>query len=113
MSLNLRPPALDDLGLVAALQWALDRQEDATGWEIEFAFDPIPERLAMDIETACFRVVQEALTNAARHANAKKISMNLRITGGHLQIAVQDDGCRLDPEGVPAPPPNRSIPGLI
>ena len=113
MSLNLRPPALDDLGLVAALQWALDRQEDATGWEIEFVSDPIPERLAMDIETACFRVVQEALTNAARHARAKKISMNLRINGGHLELAVQDDGCGFDQEAVRRRPANRSSLGLI
>jgi two-component system sensor histidine kinase UhpB len=113
MSLNLRPPVLDDLGLAAALQWALDRQEGATGWEIEFASDPLPARLAMETETACFRVAQEALTNAARHAQAKKIAVHLRITGEHLELAVQDDGCGFDQEAVRHRPADRSSLGLI
>lgn len=112
MSLNLRPPALDDLGLAAALQWALDRQEGA-GWEIEFAADPIPERLATETETACFRVAQEALTNAARHANAKKIALHLRINGERLELAVEDDGCGFDQEAVRRRPASRSSLGLI
>ncbi len=113
MSLNLRPPALDDLGLGAALQWALDRQEGATGWEIEFTADPIPQRLATETETACFRVAQEALTNAARHASAKKIAVHLRINGDHLELAVEDDGCGFDQEAVRRRPANRSSLGLI
>ena len=113
MSLNLRPPALDDLGLEAALQWALDRQEGATGWEIEFSADPVPERLATETETACFRVAQEALTNAARHAQAKKIAVHLRITGEHLELSVQDDGCGFDQEAVRRRPADRSSLGLI
>ena len=113
MSLNLRPPALDDLGLAAALQWALDRQEGATGWEIEFAADPLPERLAMETETACVRVAQEALTNAARHARAKKVAVRLRIAGEHLELAVEDDGCGFDQEAVRNRPADRSSLGLI
>ena len=113
MSLNLRPPALDDLGLAAALQWALDRQEGATGWEIEFASDPLPERLAIETETACFRVAQEALTNAARHAQAKKVAVRLRIAGEHLELAVEDDGCGFDQEAVRNRPADRSSLGLI
>ena len=113
MSLNLRPPALDDLGLAAALQWALERQESASGWEVEFAADPIPERLATETETACFRVAQEALTNAARHAGAKKIAVRLRINGEHLELAVEDDGCGFDQEAVRRRPANRSSMGLI
>jgi signal transduction histidine kinase len=113
MSLNLRPPALDDLGLAAALQWALDRQSAATGWDIEFASDPLPERLAMEIETACFRVAQEALTNAARHAKAKKIAVRLRITDENLEVAIEDDGCGFDQESVRHRPADRSSLGLI
>jgi two-component system, NarL family, sensor histidine kinase UhpB len=113
MSLNLRPPALDDLGLAAALQWALDRQAVATGWDIEFASDPLPERLAMETETACFRVAQEALTNAARHAKAKKIAVHLRITGENLELAIQDNGCGFDQEAVRHRPADRSSLGLI
>ena len=113
MSLNLRPPALDDLGLAAALKWALDRQEGATGWNIEFAADPLPERLAMETETACFRVAQEALTNAARHARARNVAVRLRITGEHLELAVEDDGCGFDQEAVRQRPADRSSLGLI
>ena len=113
MSLNLRPPALDDLGLAAALQWALDRQKGATGWEIEFASDPLPERLDMEIETACFRVAQEALTNAARHAQATKVTVRLRLAGRHLELTVEDDGCGFDQEAVRRRPADRSSLGLI
>jgi signal transduction histidine kinase len=113
MSLNLRPPALDDLGLAAALQWALDRQEGVSGWEIKFASDPLPERLAMETETACFRVAQEALTNAARHAGAGKVTVRLRISGGNLELAVEDDGCGFDQEAVRRRPASRSSLGLI
>jgi two-component system sensor histidine kinase UhpB len=113
MSLNLRPPALDDLGLAAALRWALDRQRGACGWEIEFAVDPFPGRLAMETETACFRIVQEALTNAARHARAKNIAVHLRIKDEHLELSVQDDGCGFDQEAVRRRPADRSSLGLI
>lgn len=113
MSLNLRPPALDDLGLTAALQWSLDRQRSANGWEIEFAPEAIPGRLATETETACFRIAQEALTNAARHAAAKKIAVRLAVRDGHLELAVEDDGCGFDQEAVRNRPADRSSMGLI
>ena len=113
MSLNLRPPALDELGLAAALQWALDRQEGVSAWKIEFAADPLPQRLAQETETACFRVAQEALTNAARHARARKVAVRLRIVGGNLELDVEDDGCGFDQEAVRHRPANRSSLGLI
>ena len=113
MSLNLRPPALDELGLAAALQWTLDRQEGVSAWKIEFAADPLPQRLAQETETACFRVAQEALTNAARHARARKVAVRLRIAGGNLELAVEDDGCGFDQEAVRRRPANRSSLGLI
>ena len=113
MSLNLRPLALDDLGLTAALQWALDRQRGASGWDIEFTADPLPERLAMETETACFRVAQEALTNAARHARATKIAVRLRVYDERIELAVQDDGCGFDQEAVRRRPADRSSLGLI
>ncbi len=113
MSLNLRPPALDDLGLAPALQWALDRQEAATGWKIDFEPDPIPGRMAMETETACFRVAQEALTNAARHAKAKKISVRLQLRDQTLTLIVEDDGVGFDQEAVRKRPAERSSLGLI
>ena len=67
----------------------------------------------METETACFRVAQEALTNAARHANAKKIALHLRINGERLELAVEDDGCGFDQEAVRRRPASRSSLGLI
>jgi len=113
MSLNLRPPALDDLGLAAALQWALDRSRSATGWEIDFVADALPGRLAIETETACFRVAQEALTNAARHARANRIAMRLRIEGQQLALIIEDDGCGFDQESVRQRPAMRSSLGLV
>ena len=113
MSLNLRPPALDDLGLAAALQWALDRQRGSSGWDIEFTSDSLPERLAWETETACFRIAQEALTNAARHAGAKKIALCLRLRDDDLELTVQDDGCGFDQDAVRLRPADRSSLGLI
>jgi two-component system sensor histidine kinase UhpB len=113
MSLNLRPPALDDLGLTAALRWNLGRQQGATGWQIEFAPDPIPARLATQTETACYRVVQEALTNAARHADASKVAVLLQVNDEEIRLVVQDDGNGFDLEAVRRRPPERSSLGLI
>jgi signal transduction histidine kinase len=113
MSLNLRPPALADLGLAAALQWTLDRQRGASGWDVEFDVDPFPGRLAMETETACFRIVQEALTNAARQAAAKNIAVTLRIKNEHLELSVRDDGRGFDQEAVRRRSAGHSGLGLI
>ena len=113
MSLNLRPPALDNLGLEAALKWVLDRQESTSEWKIEFIADPMPQRLAMETETACFRAAQEALTNAARHAQAGKVTVRLRVSGEQLELSVEDDGCGFDQEAVRHRPADRSSLGLI
>ena len=113
MSLDLRPPLLDDLGLHAALEWTLQRREQAAGWQTTIVADPLPGRLAPEIETACFRVAQEALTNVARHAQAKKVQVRLRIVGGELELAVRDDGRGFDPEEVKRRPAQHASLGLV
>ncbi len=70
MSLELRPSVLDDLGLAAALRWYGDRQGRRAGLAVRVRTQLPTERLASDLETACFRVAQEAITNVARHAGA-------------------------------------------
>ena len=70
ISLNLRPSMLDDLGLEPALRWYTNRQAALAGLKAEFATDPLEHRLDPMIETECFRVAQEALTNVVRHAQA-------------------------------------------
>jgi glucose-6-phosphate-specific signal transduction histidine kinase len=76
LSLELRPPLLDDLGLMPALRCYLDQQAQTGGLHIEFFADPELRRVEAAIQTACFRVAQEALTNAVRHARAHRVSVD-------------------------------------
>jgi PAS domain S-box-containing protein len=96
ISLDLRPPLLDDLGLVPALRWYLDQQAQRAGLRIEFSADPALERMSPEIETACFRVAQEALTNVVRHARAQTVSVELHRTPEALHLVVRDDGIGFD-----------------
>jgi PAS domain S-box-containing protein len=97
LALNLRPAVLDDLGLEAALDWMLGQQARTAGWESSFTSDLQGRRFAPDLETACFRIAQEALTNAARHAGAKRVTLSLRQLDGRLWLEVADDGKGFDP----------------
>jgi signal transduction histidine kinase len=113
ISLDLRPPLLDDLGLGPALEWTLQRREQATGWQTSFSADPLPERPTPEIETACFRIAQEALTNIARHAKAKSVHVNLQLTGNELRLSVLDDGRGFDQMALKARPPQCASLGLV
>ena len=96
LSLDLRPSILDDLGLVPALRWLVARQARQTGLSIQFVADPLDERLPPDLEIACFRMVQEALTNIVRHAQAEQVQVELRRREGEMQLSVRDDGVGFD-----------------
>ncbi|HEX2911890.1 MAG TPA: PAS domain-containing sensor histidine kinase [Chloroflexia bacterium] len=97
LSLDLRPPMLDELGLVAALQWYLDgisrRANLLPHLEIDSSLNL---RLPSEIETVCFRVTQEALTNIVRHAQAKEVWIELKIIDSNLDLTIQDDGIGFD-----------------
>jgi signal transduction histidine kinase len=97
ISLDLRPSMLDDLGLVPALRSLLGEQGRRASVEVEFSAENIPETLDPEIQTACFRIVQEAITNVVRHARAKKLTVELRRAGPDLLLAVRDDGIGFDP----------------
>lgn len=98
ISLNLRPPMLDDLGLVPALLWHVHRFEEESGIRVNFAHYGIEERrFAPEIETTAYRAVQEALTNAARHAGATQISLQVRVRDGEMDIEIEDNGRGFDP----------------
>jgi len=92
LSLNLRPSLLDDVGLEAALRWYMQRQAAAGGLEASFAADPLEDRLDPIIESECFRVGQEALTNIVRHSQATDVSVELRCRDGELHLSVRDNG---------------------
>ena len=96
LSLNLRPSQLDDLGLVAALRWQIGRQAAASGLHTEFEADELNERLDATLETACFRFVQEAMTNVVRHAQARNAWIEARRNDDRLRVSVRDDGRGFD-----------------
>jgi signal transduction histidine kinase len=100
LSRELRPSVLDDLGLDAALRSYMDRQAEAAGFAPEVIISTSDLRAAPDVETACFRVVQEAVTNAMRHAQAKHVRVELQQSGSDLDLVVQDDGVGFDPIAV-------------
>jgi PAS domain S-box-containing protein len=96
LSLNLRPSVLDDLGLMAALRWLVKSMTSKSGLEILFESDEVEPRLSREIETTCFRVAQEAITNVLRHAHASKITVMLRKDKEILTLTVSDNGIGFD-----------------
>ena len=100
LSLNLRPSMLDDFGLKSALKWYIKRQADLSGLRAEFQADELQDRLDPVIETACFRVAQEALTNVVRHAHARTVNVTLRKDDGLLHLMVRDDGVGFEVEAL-------------
>lgn len=96
VALGLWPTILDDLGLPAALRWLAQRDARRDGIAIHVEVDEIG-RLPSEIEVACFRVAQEALTNALRHASARTIHLRLCATEGAIAVEVRDDGVGFDP----------------
>jgi hypothetical protein len=75
---HLRPSLIDDLGLVAALRWYVDREGQRAGITAAVVTDELDARLQPALETACFRIAQEALTNVVRHAQAHQVWVELR-----------------------------------
>ena len=96
LSVNLRPLQLDDLGLAAALRSHLDRQAKLGGLAPHFEIQEVPLKLSADIETACFRVAQEAINNIVRHAKAANVWLRLFVAGERLALSVRDDGAGFD-----------------
>jgi signal transduction histidine kinase len=96
MAIDLRPTSLDDLGLVPALE--THTAEFADRWKIavDFTADGITRRLPPMVELVVYRIVQEALTNVAKHAHARRVQVALRQEGRTLQARVQDDGRGFD-----------------
>ena len=94
--LDLRPSLLDDLGLVSTLRWYVDRVAQRTGLAAHVVADPLEQRLCPEIETTCFRVVQEALTNVVQHAQAHVVRVEVRQHATEVEICIQDDGVGFD-----------------
>ena len=93
---RLRPPALDDLGLVDALEWHTSEYEKRTGIVCVFSRTTVPQ-LDRSVALTVFRVVQEALTNAARHSGAGHVKVELRLRGDSLEATIEDNGRGFEP----------------
>jgi signal transduction histidine kinase len=100
LSLNLRPPMLDDLGLLPALIWHFDRYTAQTGIRVSFHHDGIGRRFLSAIETAAYRIIQEALTNIARYADVCDATIVVCLDDGVLRLEVADRGRGFDPQTV-------------
>ena len=98
LSVNLRPQLLDDFGLVVAVRWYLDRQAKNNRVAVEFVSLSVQDedRFPAALETACFRIVQEGMTNIIRHAHANRISVKLERAGNDLLLVISDDGTGFD-----------------
>jgi PAS domain S-box-containing protein len=102
ISLDLRPSTLDDLGLIPALRSLLDQQGRRASVAVRLSAKNIPENLDPEIQTTCFRIAQEAITNAVRHANATRIDVDLGRENGNFRLQVRDDGRGFDAESAQA-----------
>jgi PAS domain S-box-containing protein len=100
LSLDLRPSMLDDLGLVPTLRWYVNRYAKRLNLEVEFEAVDLEERLPAEMETVLYRAVQEALTNAARHAQASRVRIRLERKKSTVAAFIEDDGQGFDIEQV-------------
>jgi signal transduction histidine kinase len=89
---ELRPGVLDDLGLVAAIEWQAQEFQGRMGIRCDFASDRSDFPLDSQAGTAVFRICQETLTNVARHAQATRVTISLREEAGNLVLTVADNG---------------------
>ncbi len=97
LALELRPSALDDFGLVAAVEHLTTTFAEKTGMRVDFGAALGDERLPTEVDTALYRIVQESLTNIVKHARAQRVSIALTKMEGSVKAVVEDDGRGFDP----------------
>ena len=111
LSLQLRPPMLDDLGLIPALTWQVNRFQEETGIAVKFKHSGVEGgRFAAEIDTTAYRVAQESLTNVARHARGTQVRIEVRKRGAEMEIRIEDNGVGFDPQAALAL--NRGLGGM-
>lgn len=112
LALDLRPPALDQLGLIPALRELTREYADRTRIAVTFEAPGEPVQLALDNATALYRIVQEALTNIAKHANARNVHVALHDHDHTIQVAIIDDGQGFDVQAIAQSGQDRDGSGL-
>ena len=110
---DLRPSLLDHLGLVPALRWFAQSRLEPVHVRLLIEDTPAPRRLPAEIETVLFRVVQEAVTNIARHALARNVRIAFTLAGDAAQVAIEDDGIGFDMVAVTLSPDSGRGLGLL
>lgn len=112
LSRMLRPQILDDLGLEAALRWLARSMGESAGFAVELDIGALPAPLDPEFSTVLFRVAQEALANAQKHAQARNVVLRLSHRADQLQLLVVDDGCGCDVDAAFAKSSNGHSTGL-
>ncbi|MFB0536673.1 MAG: GAF domain-containing protein [Anaerolineae bacterium] len=113
LSLDLRPAMLDDLGLLPALLWHFDRYTAQTHVCVTFRHTDLEgRRFAPEVETAAYRIVQEALTNVARHAGVSEVTVRLWTDQDTLGVQIEDRGTGFDPEAALATGETTGLAGM-
>ncbi|MFQ5856240.1 MAG: ATP-binding protein [Anaerolineae bacterium] len=98
---DLRPGALDELGLVAAIRWCSENHLEPLGIALDLQTDGLVSgRLPEELETVLFRITQEAIGNIARHAGARRVNIHLSRRDGEVHLVIEDDGEGFDPDAV-------------
>ncbi|MGA2163467.1 MAG: LuxR C-terminal-related transcriptional regulator, partial [Solirubrobacteraceae bacterium] len=96
---ELRPAALDDLGLGPAIESLAKRQAAAAGFALDLNIEFGVRDRPRELEDAIYRIIQEALSNVIRHAGAEQVTLSVRQLHRHVEVTVQDDGCGFMPDG--------------
>lgn len=113
MILDLRPSVLDDLGLFSAIRWCAERHLESQGIAVRCEFGELDRPLPPQVETPLFRVVQEAITNIARHAGAETVLIQSAVRGETLTIEIEDDGRGFDASTLSGPGATEKGLGLL
>jgi PAS domain S-box-containing protein len=111
LALGLRPSILDDAGLAPALLWHVERYSRQTGIAVTLGYQGLDERLPAPIETAVYRIVQEALTNVARHAETPQVNVQI-LADGLVTVLIEDAGKGFDVEAVLARHASTGVSGM-
>ncbi len=96
LAVELRPAALDDFGLIPALERLVETFREQTAIRVDLETNLDEERLPSEVETALYRIIQEALTNVVKHATASRVSILLTHRDGSVAVVVEDDGSGFD-----------------
>lgn len=112
LSMDLRPTMLDQLGLTPALLWHIERYETQTGIGVTFRHKGVERRFSPGMEIGAFRIVQEALTNVARHSGSRAAVVEVRADDELLEIKVADEGKGFDPERAQAAAASSGLAGM-